>query len=177
MNPFCDETIVQVLYRQLLLTAQLSNQPSFCTAITKTSCLKALQQLLFLITCWSLHPCSLTLSAQAMLHSLLHVITMCQSKYVLLDQGEHSTATALHSCSPQVLPMHSSWKQHCYLPRRKRECFSSDDSITSAWCSVTSRTCLPPKGTPPLPREAKAWNQRQRTHYSNVVRKFYSETW
>lgn len=77
-----------------------------------------------------------------LLHSPLCGITTCQSKATLLDQGEHSTATALCFCSPWVLPV-GRWKQHCYLPRRKREWFGIDDSTTSAWCPVTSRPCLP----------------------------------
>lgn len=94
-----------------------------------------------------------------------------------------------HHCMPeQRCAASSGWARHCNSlasllmgrswPRTKREWFSSNDSITSAWCSSHFKNLPPPKGIPLLPKgTAETWNQRQSTHYSNVVRKFYSETW
>lgn len=108
------------------------------------------------IPCHLPAPLPLTWSAQAVLCS--HSITMCQSKDLLLDQGKHSTATALHSCSLWVLAPGSSWEQHHCLPRRKREWFSSDGSITFCMALNHFQNLPPPKGTPPLPKgAAKAW--------------------
>lgn len=110
------------------------------------------------------HPCANTPPAEATPHSLLQGVTACQIKDVLLHQGEHSTATALHSC----------WWAEAG-PRQRRNGLT----VMTASCLSHFKTWHPLKEPLPLlPKvAAEAWNQRQSTHYSNVVRKFYSETW
>lgn len=76
-------------------------------------------------------------------------------------------------------PLRSSWKQQSLLFDQEEigNALAVDD-MTLVQCSVTSKNLPALQGIPPLPKgAAKTLNQRQRSHYSNVVRKFYLETW
>lgn len=147
---FADETIVQVLQQQLLLTVQLSTQPSFfCSAIRRTSCLEAPWQLPFLVTCWSRHPCTMTGPGQVMLQSATQHCCTTHSKIYQSGRGQAPTALQ-QPCIPALKCSPVQQLEAAVIalwPRRNRECFSSwwHDS-----CAVLSHFEEPacPSGNP-----------------------------
>lgn len=172
---FADETIVQVLQQQLLLSVQLSIQPSFCSAIRRTSCLQAPWQLPFLVTCCSQHPCAMTGPGQVMLQSATRHRCTTQSKTHQAGRGQAPQQPRIPAlkCSP-VQQLEAAV---IALWPWRRNALAVDD-MTLVQCSVTWKNLPPLQGIPPPPKgAAKALNQRQRSRYSNVVRNFYLETW
>lgn len=89
--------------------------------------------------------------------------------------GKHCNSLAfLLSSAPPVQQLEAAV---IALWPRRGNALAADD-MTPVQCSVTWKNLPPLQGIPPPPKgAAKALNQRQRSHYSNVVRNFYLETW